>query len=107
VDLLTLTIEELQSLLSCGAVSSVAVTAKYLDQIEKHNHAGLKLNAVITVALRETALEDARQRDEERQRGVVRGPLHGVPILVKVKICLHRVLPNLTKLIRMHIAHLA
>lgn len=89
MDLLTLTALELQSLLSRRTVTSMDVTAKYLDQIERHNHAGLQLNAVISTARRETVLEYARQLDEERQCGLVRGPLHGIPILVKVNIPSH------------------
>jgi len=36
-----------------------------------------------TVQLREEALQEARARDEERARGVVRGPLHGLPVTIK------------------------
>lgn len=84
MDLLSLTAQELQGLLSRRVLTSVDITARYLDQIEKHNHAGLNLNAVISTAAEETVLKYAKQLDEERQQGVVRGPFHGVPILVKV-----------------------
>lgn len=77
MDLLTLTAVELQGLLSRHVVTSVDITARYLDQIEKHNHAGLNSNAVISTAPKETVLEYAKQLDEERQRGAVRGPFHG------------------------------
>lgn len=65
-------------------VISVDITKRYLEQIEKHNHAGLHLNAIISIAPSEIALGYAKQLDEEREQGNLRGPLHGVPILLKV-----------------------
>ncbi|KAK0612157.1 amidase signature domain-containing protein [Immersiella caudata] len=50
----------------------------------KRNHAGLKLNAVISTADQEAVLGQGRQLDAERRVGTLRGPLHGVPILLKV-----------------------
>jgi len=84
VNLLTLTASDLQRLLSSEAVTRVEIVKLYLDQIAKHNHSGLKLNAVISVADEESVLEQARQLDAEKKRGKLRGPLHGVPILLKV-----------------------
>ncbi len=84
VDVLTLTAFELQRLLSSQAVTSAEIVQLYLTQIAKHNHAGLKLNAVISVADEEAVLEQARRLDTERLGGKLRGPLHGVPILLKV-----------------------
>jgi len=84
VDLLTLTGLELQTLLKNRVITSADIVVKYLDQIEKHNRAGLKLNAVISTA-REATLELAKKLDAERERGVIRGPLHGIPLLVKVR----------------------
>ena len=84
VDVLTLTASELQRLLSSQAVTSAEIVQLYLAQIAKHNHAGLKLNAVISVADEEAVLEQARRLDTERLSGNLRGSLHGVPILLKV-----------------------
>lgn len=86
MDVLTLTAVEIQRLLAHKAINIVNLTTLYLEQIEKHNHAGLKLNAIITTAPRESILARARHLDEEREKGTVRGPFHGVPILVKVRI---------------------
>ncbi|CZR63995.1 uncharacterized protein PAC_13892 [Phialocephala subalpina] len=47
---------ELQDLLSSGDLTSVQIVETYLAQIEKHNHAGAHLSAIITVAHREIAL---------------------------------------------------
>lgn len=83
LDVLTLTAVQLQLLLSIRATTSVEIVQLYLDQIAKHNHAGLKLNAVISVADEEAVLEQARRLDAERLSGKLRGPLHGIPILLK------------------------
>jgi amidase len=84
-DVLTATASELQARLIAGTLTSVTILCVYLDQIEKHNHAGAKLNAIITVAPRELALKRAAELDEERKNGRIRGPFHGLPIIVKVE----------------------
>ncbi|KAK5170220.1 uncharacterized protein LTR77_004806 [Saxophila tyrrhenica] len=82
-DLLTLTASEARHLLHTGATTSVALISAYLDQIEAHNHQGLHLNAMISVAPREKLLALARKLDAERQNSALRGPLHGIPIVIK------------------------
>lgn len=72
VDLQTATIPELQRL------SSVELTEAYLARIAAYDG---KLNAIRTLA--PDALEQARRLDEERAQGRTRGPLHGVPVLLK------------------------
>lgn len=83
-DLLTLTAAELQSLLTDGATTSAKIVDLYLAHIEKHNHAGIKLHAIISIADRETLSARARQLDLERLQGKTRGQFHGVPIIIKV-----------------------
>ncbi|KAK0722658.1 amidase signature domain-containing protein [Lasiosphaeria miniovina] len=83
VDVLTLTAVELQRLLTENEITSEETVELYLAQIAKHNKAGLQLNAVITVADRSKLLARARQLDRERQQGKIRGPLHGVPYIIK------------------------
>ncbi|KAF2793354.1 amidase signature enzyme [Melanomma pulvis-pyrius CBS 109.77] len=83
IDVLTLTATDIRRLLDDEKSNSVELTTVYLDQIEKHNHAGLKLNAVISTAPLDRVLKHAQKLDDERARGTLRGPLHGVPILVK------------------------
>jgi amidase len=83
-DVLIATASELQDSLKAGTLTSVEIITTYLAQIEKHNHAGAKLNAMITLASRELVLKAAEKLDRERAGGKLRGPLHGLPIIVKV-----------------------
>jgi amidase len=62
-------------------LTSRQITQQYLDRIARYDAA---LRAVITLNPR--ALEDADERDRERARGRVRGPLHGIPIALKDNI---------------------
>jgi amidase len=78
-DVLSTSAAELQYLLAEGKVTGVQVVEAYLDQIEKHNHAGAKLRAIIATAERGVVLAKAAALDEERKNG----PLHGIPIIVK------------------------
>jgi len=70
---------ELTRLLAAGEVSSEEVTTAHLDHIAE---ADGPIRA-FTVVLRHEALAAARRSDEERRRGEVRGPLHGLPVSVK------------------------
>ncbi|MCJ1359552.1 MAG: hypothetical protein MMC33_009554 [Icmadophila ericetorum] len=88
-DVLTATCIELQRLLSDGKIRSTDIVDLYLDQIDKHNHRGLKLNAMISIASRDILMSRAQDLDSERSRGVVRSPLHGIPITIKDNICTH------------------
>ncbi|KAL6719943.1 hypothetical protein ACLMJK_001864 [Lecanora helva] len=83
LDLLTTTASDLKELLAEKRVSSVDLVELYLAQIEKHNHNGANLNAIISTAPREGVLKVARELDEERESGKLRGPMHGIPIIVK------------------------
>lgn len=73
-----------QAAMTAGTLTSEALVRADLARIAQLNHAGPKLNAVI--ALNPHALADARHADAERRAGHVRGPLHGVPILLKDNI---------------------
>ena len=74
-------IAQLQQRMKDRVWTSEAVTAGYLARIEAIDRNGPKINSVIEI--NPDALAIARQLDEERQAGKVRGPLHGVPILIK------------------------
>ncbi len=78
------TVDELQSLMSKGKSNSVNITKAYLKRIAEIDKAGPKLNAVIE--LNPDALNIAAQMDQERKGGKVRGPLHGIPVLIKDNI---------------------
>jgi amidase len=77
-DPLEKTIRELQDAMRRKQTTSVELTQFYLDRIAKYDP---QVNAVLFVNPR--ALDDARALDAERVRGRTRGPLHGIPILLK------------------------
>ena len=74
-------IATLQADLSAGRVTSAALVRAYLKRIARLDRAGPKLHAVI--ATNPNALADAKALDAERKAKGARGPLHGIPILVK------------------------
>jgi amidase len=75
------TIPDLQGLMTSRELTSLSLTKAYLDRIGRED--GL-LGSVIET--NPQALGIAAQRDAERRRGRVRGPLHGIPVLVKDNI---------------------
>jgi len=77
-------IATLQADLTSGATTSEALVQAYLDRIARIDRAGPALRSVL--ALNPHAMEDARALDAERRAGKPRGPLHGIPILVKDNI---------------------
>eukprot|EP01035_Chromulina_nebulosa_P011064 gene11064-biopygen9257 len=83
VNLSTATIADLQSAMSTGALTSEKLVELYLARIAAYDQAGPKLNTVITLKARDTALAEARALDAERKAGKVRGPLHGIVVLAK------------------------
>src|SRR4051812_21249599 len=74
-------IVELLAAQRIGTVTSHDLVEKYLARIKAYDRAGPSLNAMI--ALNPKALEQADALDAERRAGRVRGPLHGIPIVVK------------------------
>src|SRR5690625_1234990 len=77
-------VTELQGMLNKGAVTSKQLVDAYLQRIEAYEEPYAEepgVNAVITVNNR--ARGQAAQLDSERRRGELRGPLHGIPIVVK------------------------
>jgi amidase len=67
-----------------GDFTAQQVIQAYLERIEQIDRNGPALNAVLHI--HPDALEMAAVLDEERQEGVIRGPLHGVPVLLKDNI---------------------
>jgi Asp-tRNA(Asn)/Glu-tRNA(Gln) amidotransferase A subunit family amidase len=67
--------------MASGALTSRALTHHYLDRIARYDKAGPKLNAFLLVNPR--ALEEADALDRERAAKGARGPLHGIPVVVK------------------------
>jgi amidase len=67
-----------------GALNSEAITAAYLERIAAIDDSGPMLNAVIATV--PDALDQARAMDAEIKAGKYRGPMHGLPVLVKDNI---------------------
>jgi amidase len=77
-------IAALMRALAAGAVSSEALAAAYVKRIARFDHHGPQYRSVL--ALNPSALKDARALDLERKSGKLRGPLHGIPLIVKDNI---------------------
>jgi len=74
-------VRELQADLASGVTTSVELVRFYRRRIDAFDQAGPRLNAVIAINPRAEAV--AAALDAERRRGRVRGPLHGIPVLLK------------------------
>jgi amidase len=81
------TIAELQKAMEEGRESAVSLAAKYLQRIAELDAHGPKLNSVLE--LNPDALAIARELDAERKSKGPRGPLHGIPVLLKDNIDTH------------------
>src|SRR5678815_3357158 len=79
-----ITIAQVQQQMASGRLSARALVVAYQQRIKIIDGAGPKLNSVIE--LNPDALKIAGELDRERKAGHVRGPLHGVPILLKDNI---------------------
>jgi amidase len=75
------TIPQLQAAMASGQLSSRELTMAYLQRIQSFNPT---LHAVIEV--NPNAVSIAAHFDNERRQGIVHGPLHGIPVLVKDNI---------------------
>ncbi len=74
-------IADLQAALEDGRVTSAQLVNLYLARIAAYDRAGPALNTIIR--LNPLAREQAEALDAERANGVVRGPMHGIPVLMK------------------------
>ncbi len=75
------TISQMQHAMAVGALSSVELTALYLNRIHAYDINGIQLNAV--PVLNPEALAEAAHADRLRAEGRILGPLHGIPYTVK------------------------
>ena len=78
------TIFEMQAKMRSGELTARQLAEGYLQRIEKLDRQGPRINAVIE--LNPDALDVAGALDQERAEGHVRGPLHGISILIKANI---------------------
>jgi amidase len=84
LDLQGRTLADLSAQMQAGHLTSAQIVKYYLDRIDAVDRDGPKLQAVL--AVNPAAMEAAQALDSERRRGHVRGPLHGVPVLIKDNI---------------------
>ncbi|MBF8295604.1 MAG: amidase [Bacteroidetes bacterium] len=78
------TIAELQKGMSSGKYTARSITQKYLTRITAIDKKGPTLNSIIE--LNPDALKNADELDKERKAKGPRGPLHGIPVLIKDNI---------------------
>jgi len=78
------TFTELSDAMASGDRSAVEITQLYLNRIAALDRDGPRLRSIIET--NPDALEIAERLDEERAAGNIRGPLHGIPIVVKDNI---------------------
>lgn len=77
-------IAELSARMGSGELDSTTLTGAYLQRIALIDRAGPTLRSVLE--LNPDALKEAARLDEERRDGKLRGPLHGIPVLLKDNI---------------------
>lgn len=87
-----LSIVELRTLLESGKATSQQMVDEYARRFKTIDRTGPTLHSVI--AMNPDSLKEARERDRERQEGKIRGPLHGIPILIKDNIEVASTLPT-------------
>lgn len=78
------TISELQEKMRSGELTARELVRIYVERIELVDKTGPKLNSILEV--NPDALSTAVELDAERLKGNVRGPLHGIPVIIKDNI---------------------
>ena len=87
IDVLTATAENLRNKLEDGTLTTVELAELYTHQIDLHrSHKGLQLNAMISLSPPDQLHSRAVALDQERAEGKTRGPLHGIPVILKDNI---------------------
>ena len=81
IDLASATIADLQKAMAAGTLSAEKLVQMSLQRIKTYDDAGPKLNALILVNPKAQA--EAKALDEERKRQGARGPMHGIPVILK------------------------
>ena len=81
MELTEASVTEVQAALTEGRISSVQLVRQYLARIAAYDHAGPELNSLIRINPKASA--EAAVLDAERKAGKVRGPMHGIPVIIK------------------------
>ncbi|MDC0741664.1 amidase [Polyangium mundeleinium] len=84
LDIVELSAADARDRMAKGTLTARELTQAYLDRIARIDDAGPRLDAIIELNPR--ALSDAAALDAERRAGKLRGPLHGIPVLIKDNI---------------------
>ncbi len=84
IDISEAGIAALQAAMQAGKISSQGLVRAYLARIKAFDKNGPRINSIIE--LNPDALTIAQERDRERKAGKVRGPMHGIPVLLKDNI---------------------
>src|SRR5438105_3023131 len=84
MELEEVTLDQLSAQFASGELTSRALTRAYLGRIDSIDRAGPSLRSVLEVNAE--ALEIAEALDKERAQGHLRGPLHGIPVIIKDNI---------------------
>ncbi|MFD2998740.1 amidase [Pontibacter toksunensis] len=87
-----LEIPQLQQEYKNGTLTAKEVVQAYLNRIREIDDSGPELGSIISV--NPDALQIAEQLDKERKEGKVRGPMHGVPVVLKDNIDTHDKMPT-------------
>ncbi|MDJ0905167.1 MAG: amidase [Woeseiaceae bacterium] len=83
-DVTELTIADIQAGFDSGELTAEQLVRVYADRIERIDRSGPSLNSIIEI--NPDALGAARTLDTERRESGARGPLHGIPVLLKANI---------------------
>lgn len=86
------TIEQIQKGYKNKTFTVEDVIKAYLERIEQIDRKGPELHSIITINA--DALEIARELDRELQAGEIRGPMHGIPVMLKDNIDTRDKMPN-------------
>ncbi len=79
-----MTVTQLQEGMASGRFTARSITEKYLARIDALDKHGPALNSIIEI--NPDAISIAKELDKERKQKHVRGPLHGIPVLIKDNI---------------------
>ena len=85
-------IDQIQQSYRDGSLTVKELVQAYLERIEEIDKSGLQLNSIIEV--NPDAILIAEELDKELKQGKIRGPLHGIPVVLKDNIDTHDKMPT-------------